>query len=371
MAMTFLDAGHHSKIKLTPEEMFAISREISLKFSPNAASIGDDEGVAADARIFHADLQTNTGNADVDDHAAPTIASGFSSSDHKEDSITPENEKDVICAGERDAMIETDAPDTAAHRGMCFHRKELNDISREISRRFAPKAATAEPELCLLPVDPSHLYAYWDLGENKAQITPAYAAEKHLTLRIYWRPDASPETTSSNVWFDVAADNPESRQKVRLPIDDTAYSAALGKLNPDHSLDVLATSNIIQVPPTPGRMRTASLRRHQNTAPTGRGSSTASASLEQGGQASDALIDSEIKGSFYEKQKEGAYFPESSWVVKLHFGNPSVFGGDAAKIDSEVMAIFNAKGIGVELIPEPGLIEPSNVQGKNASGRGM
>jgi hypothetical protein len=334
MAMTFLDAGHHSQIEPTQEEMLAISREISLKFSPNAALIVDNEGLAANIHTYYIDPEAGEVDANTDYYFLHNIDIGFSP-------------------------------------------KELNDISLEISRQFAPKASTAVPELFLLPVDPSHLYAYWDLGESIARITPEDGAENCLILRIYWRPDDSPEIKSSNVWFDVAAGNPESRQKVRLPIDDTAYSAALGKLNPDNNLDVLATSNIIRVPPAPGRMRTDALGRNQDTNRTSPDSPIAPAGPQRAEHAADkyfyedALIDSEIKGILYEKMNDGAHFPETGWFVKLHFGNTPAHGSDASKIDSELMAIFNAKGIGIELIPESGFIEPSNVQGNNASGRGM
>ena len=50
--------------------------------------------------------------------------------------------------------------------------KELLDIGDEIGRSFAPKASYNIPEVILLPVDPGHLYAYWNLGENRENSAP-------------------------------------------------------------------------------------------------------------------------------------------------------------------------------------------------------
>lgn len=331
--MAFLDAGPHFQIELTAEEMLTISQDISLKFSPNAASIRDNED-------FLAGIYRYTG---------------------------PETGND-----------DANTPLYSLHDGDSgFSSKELNDISEEISRLFTPKAALAEPELFLLPVDPDHLYAYWDIGENQASPIREKAVVKPLILRVYWRPDANPEIKSSNVWFDVVADNPENRQKVPLPIDDTAYSATLGKLNSDNSLDVIATSNIIHVPPAPGRMRTTSPRRDQNAALNGPHSPTAPDSPNQTDHADyglldeTALIDAEFNGMLYIGQRSHNPFPEQGWYVKLDFSPPSADTGDGTKISSELMDILRAKGIGVELIPEPDFTKQSDYLGKNASGKGL
>jgi hypothetical protein len=321
MAMIFSDTGHHSKIEPTPEEMLTISREISLKFTPNAVSITDTDSYLANVYTDYNVPQIYADNANTQSNS---IYSGFS-------------------------------------------LKELQEISEEISCRFAPQPSAVIPELFLLPVDPHHLYAYWDTGDRDEL--------NQLTLRIYWRPDVNPETTSSNVWFDVVADNPESRQKIRLPIDDTAYSAVLGKLKPDNSLDVLACSNIVQVPPAPGRMRIAPSRNNQGQMQLEQGTQTAPNQQQtiDAGRAffEDAIFAPELQGIHYDEPKVGAHFPEPGWFVKLHFGYQENHCGDASNIDSELMDIFKSKGIFVELIPESGFVESSPVPVKNPSGQGM
>lgn len=332
MAMTFSDAGHHSPIEVTPEEMLAISKEISLKFSPNTASRYDNNGFPQENFTFCTDAQTNTDTEKTD----------FDSFDHFSNSFSP---------------------------------KELNEISREISLRFAPKASTAEPELFLLPVDPHHLYAYWDLGENKTHIPFEEDSPYRLTLRIYWRPDANPEMKKSNVWFDVSGINPDCRQKIRLPIDGSAYSAALGKLTFDNNLDVLATSNIIHVPPAPGSARVSQFQRNFGSPPP----NPANIGPDNPKQAcqnarepfnEDAPNKSNVNDILYEIRKNGLLCPDTEWFVKLHFNNPLTCGGGISKIDSELLSIFNKKGINIELIPEPDFIDQTNIRSKNASGQG-
>lgn len=122
--------------------------------------------------------------------------------------------------------------------------RELLDIGEEIGRDFAPKPSYNTPELVLLPVDPGHLYAYWNLGENRENSTPDNG---QLTLRIYSQPDEQKAAAETASWFDVAIDSPMTQQPVSLPSpdDEKAYSAAIGKCGADDSFIELAHSNII------------------------------------------------------------------------------------------------------------------------------
>lgn len=125
--------------------------------------------------------------------------------------------------------------------------RELLDIGEEISRDFAPKLVCNAPELMLLPVDPGHLYAYWNLGENREISSPANG---QLTLRIYSQSDEESAASETVSWFDVAIDSPLTHQQVSLPspVDETAYSAAIGKCGADDSFIEFAHSNIIHSP---------------------------------------------------------------------------------------------------------------------------
>ncbi len=139
--------------------------------------------------------------------------------------------------------------------------QEMRDISDVISREFAPRVLDT-PELMLLPIDPDHVYAYWNLGEHNADTTPNEDAGQPLTLRIYSEPDTSAAISPTQAhdeavkepgapaWFDIEIHSPRARQAIVLPAhtDEASFSAVIGKRNPDNSLVASTYSNIIHVP---------------------------------------------------------------------------------------------------------------------------
>ncbi len=139
--------------------------------------------------------------------------------------------------------------------------QEMLDISEVISREFAPRVLNT-PELMLLPIDPDHVYAYWNLGENNAGAPANEEVRQPLTLRIYSQPsisaaisptperDIAIQNQGSMAWFDIEIHSPRAQQTVSLPVhtDETRFSAVIGKRNPDNSLVASTYSNIIHVP---------------------------------------------------------------------------------------------------------------------------
>ena len=225
--MTFSRSRYDTQIKLSPEELFEISQEISRKFAPNAST---DPAFPPDA---------------FPSRYAP-----------RKFGKKPINS--LLHAGH--------------HSRIRLSPQEMFEISQEISRKYAPNMSTATPELVLLPVDPSHLYAYWNLGDDKNITGLKEESANPLILRIYWRPDENAALSNTKIWFDVALDTLQSRQKVRLPIDGTAYSAVIGRLYPDNSLRVFADSNLIHVPfdkmrASPIQQRRAKLSAAENNIP--------------------------------------------------------------------------------------------------------
>ncbi|MDD5462622.1 MAG: DUF4912 domain-containing protein [Methylococcales bacterium] len=132
---------------------------------------------------------------------------------------------------------------------------EMFEISEEIRQNFAPRAENNAQELVLLPVDPDHLYAYWNLPDTKPDIMPKTDSENQLTLRIYSEANKNTGTVETKPWFDVAIDNTQAQQSVFLSkqAHETTYSAAIGQRFPDNSLSSFADSNITHVPP--GRVK--------------------------------------------------------------------------------------------------------------------
>jgi hypothetical protein len=128
---------------------------------------------------------------------------------------------------------------------------EMFEISEEIRQNFAPKAENNAQELVLLPVDPDHLYAYWNVPDTKPDMTPKTDPGQQLTLRIYSEANKNTETAEAKPWFDIAIDNTQAQQSVFLSkqAHATTYSAAIGQQLPDNSLASFADSGITRVPP--------------------------------------------------------------------------------------------------------------------------
>jgi uncharacterized protein len=127
--------------------------------------------------------------------------------------------------------------------------KEMLDISEEISQSFAPKASDNKQELVILPVDPDHLYAYWNLGNDEQKSAQKNDSGNQLTLRIYSEPQKTVAITTTKSWFDVNIKSAQAQQKIFLPSRtlEAAYSATIGKRYADNSLAPLASSNITHI----------------------------------------------------------------------------------------------------------------------------
>lgn len=183
-------------------------------------------------------------------------------------------------------------------------QREMRNISQEISQEYGPKVETNSPELVILPVDPFNLYAYWNLGESKNAANNQKKSGADLVLRVYWRPDDSHDIAETKLWFDVPLTGFHNQRKVRLPIDETDYSAAIGKRFPDRTFDLMAYSNCIHVP----RSRMAPVRRSKeklkSTAAVSKVPVSYMETLARAlttGYYDESLFDSMIKETLYDK----------------------------------------------------------------------
>ena len=128
--------------------------------------------------------------------------------------------------------------------------KEMLAISEEIRQDFAPKASNNPQEVVLLPVDPDHIYVYWNLGDDQPNTAQKIEYGNPLALRIYPESGENADITITKPWFDVAVTGSQAQQRVPIPswAHETAYRATIGKRDTDSHLAPLATSNLTQVP---------------------------------------------------------------------------------------------------------------------------
>lgn len=131
-----------------------------------------------------------------------------------------------------------------------FSPSELLEISQQISREYAPRARGSQASLLLLPIDPRHLHAFWQLDAPLPATSPDAAEPSQLTLRIFRQAPAAgatPDTGYPPSWFDVAVPTHATRQRITLPEElgggAAHYRAVLGRFSADRQFSPLAVSN--------------------------------------------------------------------------------------------------------------------------------
>ena len=210
--MTFLHSRYNSQINFSPKEIFDISEEISREFAPN--TVIDLPETASQIRLSSTDMLEISQAISRD--FSPEFAAAI-----------PES--------------------TAGHK---LSPTELLDISEEISREFAPEASAGNLGLVLLPVDPEHLHAYWNIDGSQANMTWKIDTGEQLTLRVYPESDKNADVRQAASWFDVEISGMQAQQTVSLPIrgDENSYSASIGQRYADNNITVFATSKTVDAP---------------------------------------------------------------------------------------------------------------------------
>ncbi len=210
MALSF--SGYNSHIKLSPEGMLEVSQEINHALSSDS-SIERQEPASQYTLLPEEMLEISQ---EINREFAPGVS--------------------------------IKKPEPASKQKLSA--KEMLAISEEIRQDFAPKASNNPQEVVLLPVDPDHIYVYWNLGDDQPNTAQKIEYGNPLTLRIYPESDNNAEITITKPWFDVAVAGSQAQQRVPIPTwaHETAYRATIGKPDPDKNLVPLATSNLTQIP---------------------------------------------------------------------------------------------------------------------------
>lgn len=128
-----------------------------------------------------------------------------------------------------------------------FSSKELLQVSREIADEYFSDLQEAPSELVLMPLDPYHLHAYWNIGPDYAIQNPS-GKENRLILRVYWLKDETSPLSETPIWFDVEVRQLQGQRRIRSALDDSAYTAELGLYTGMGKFLPLLHSNLIHVP---------------------------------------------------------------------------------------------------------------------------
>ncbi|MGR9051968.1 MAG: DUF4912 domain-containing protein [Gammaproteobacteria bacterium] len=133
-----------------------------------------------------------------------------------------------------------------------FSTRELASISEAISRDFAlPEAEThihTDAELVLLPVDPDHVHAYWQVDADKGPTSEEKPPT--LILRIYIEAGVTSLENANGSYLEFKVDAEQGHRKIALPEASSAtrYSAVIGRNLPNAGFIAYARSRSVYVP---------------------------------------------------------------------------------------------------------------------------
>lgn len=146
---------------------------------------------------------------------------------------------------------------------------ELLEISRQISREYAPNKVSHQARLVLLAVSPRRLHVYWHLAKRRATEAPRPPeAVEPMTLRIYadaeTPPAAEQRLPAEPIWFDVKVNSQDGQRDVWVPealaeVSAIRYRAALGDLADGHLFTPRVFSNAALPPQAIKQERRAEL----------------------------------------------------------------------------------------------------------------
>lgn len=111
----------------------------------------------------------------------------------------------------------------------------------------------SQTRVVLLPVDPYHVHAYWEVGDDDiARIRTRLGTSRHdivPVLRFHDVTDCSSSPAASSASFDIPIDLAAQNRYVHLLSPEKMYYTELGLKRSRDRFIALARSNIVEIPP--------------------------------------------------------------------------------------------------------------------------
>ncbi len=135
--------------------------------------------------------------------------------------------------------------------------REMRDISDNISLYYAPRIQENTKKLVLLPIDPTHIYAYWSLGDQQknAMQMPEYGHQ--YVIKIFAQLDNNigldveetvPDKTIIPVYQSKVAETQSGKMiDINLPVNALLYSAFIGIESEEEDFKPVVTSNAVSL----------------------------------------------------------------------------------------------------------------------------
>lgn len=147
--------------------------------------------------------------------------------------------------------------------GIKLSREELLEVSQNISRYYAPKISHASRNIVVLPIDPQHLFVYWNLGDEQAKAITSNEVDNELRLRVYSQSRQSRNNFKTKLFHDFAINPSRSSQTIKLPKPESEmiYSASIGTKVLDNDFIPLLICNYIPTLEGPMKQRDSELNK--------------------------------------------------------------------------------------------------------------
>lgn len=106
--------------------------------------------------------------------------------------------------------------------------QELLEVSQNISLYYSPKISSQSKKLVILPIDPQHIFVYWDLVDNQDAALSQKLLNNEIKLRIYSQLD---EMDKEEPIIEIPIHAVQAQQRIELPMMDnkTVFSAIVGQ----------------------------------------------------------------------------------------------------------------------------------------------
>ena len=110
--------------------------------------------------------------------------------------------------------------------------QQLLDVSESISLYYSPKIFSSTNKLVILPIDPQHIYVYWDLVDNQDTALSQSIVENEISLRVYAQSGENDYSSSKEgPVVEIPIHAVQAQERIKLPLLDgvNSYSASVGR----------------------------------------------------------------------------------------------------------------------------------------------
>lgn len=128
---------------------------------------------------------------------------------------------------------------------LVLSKDELLEVSHNISLYFAPRILPNSENLVLLPIDPQHIYVYWNLGDRQSSQPFQDMLDQELRLSVFSH-DKGGEARIKKI-YETTVHGIQSGEEIKLPVPQKTgiYSASMSQYLPENPRVTLVDSNLV------------------------------------------------------------------------------------------------------------------------------